>query len=80
MSTETYSSELALKAATAEADTLLALSQQERAQRIARAVEMAERYGCLYCARVYVSGGPSHEGSPRCRSGRRSHCACDTCF
>lgn len=80
MSTETYSSELALKAATAEADRLPALSQQERVRRIARAVEMAERYGCIYCARFCVSGGPSHGGSPLCRSGRRQHCTCDACF
>ena len=23
---------------------------------------------------------PAHTPSPRCRSGRRPHCACDTCF
>jgi hypothetical protein len=23
---------------------------------------------------------PNHTASPRCRSGRRNHCTCDTCF
>jgi hypothetical protein len=24
--------------------------------------------------------GPSHDPSPRCQSGKRPHCTCDTCF
>lgn len=24
--------------------------------------------------------GPDHQASPRCRSGQRPHCTCDTCF
>ena len=24
--------------------------------------------------------GPYHDASPRCESGKRSHCSCDTCF
>lgn len=35
---------------------------------------------CDYCLTVSVFGGPSHEASPRCRSGRHDHCTCDTCF
>lgn len=23
---------------------------------------------------------PYHEASPRCESGKRNHCSCDTCF
>lgn len=23
---------------------------------------------------------PSHDASPRCESGKRNHCTCDTCF
>jgi hypothetical protein len=23
---------------------------------------------------------PSHDASPRCESGKRPHCTCDTCF
>ena len=78
--TPEYSPEEALKAATSEADMLPALSQDERVRRIARAVEVAERNKCLYCARVLVSGGPSHETSSMCRSGRRPHCTCRACF
>lgn len=35
---------------------------------------------CDYCLQVSVFGGPGHETSPRCRSGRSPHCTCDTCF
>jgi hypothetical protein len=35
---------------------------------------------CATCLEQSVFGGPSHEASPRCRSGRRPHCTCDTCF
>ncbi len=36
--------------------------------------------GCKTCRNVSVFGGPSHDASPNCRSGRHSHCSCDTCF
>ena len=37
---------------------------------------------CKYCQEIKDSGGfgPSHFASPNCRSGRRNHCTCSTCF
>lgn len=35
---------------------------------------------CLQCLRASVFGGPGHESSRFCGSGRRPHCSCDTCF
>lgn len=34
------------------------------------------------CEHLYYPEGfqPSHKASPYCRSGRRNHCTCDTCF
>jgi hypothetical protein len=36
---------------------------------------------CAYCQQ-HVPGSmmPSHTASPRCQSGSRNHCTCDTCF
>lgn len=37
--------------------------------------------GCETCAELARgSWGPSHDPSPRCESGKRPHCTCDTCF
>lgn len=35
---------------------------------------------CRTCLEYSVFGGPAHTASPRCRSGRRDHCSCSTCF
>lgn len=35
---------------------------------------------CEYCLEVSVFGGPSHEASRYCRSGKRAHCTCDACY
>jgi hypothetical protein len=35
---------------------------------------------CVQCRWASVFGGPSHEGSNYCRSGKRAHCSCDLCF
>lgn len=32
--------------------------------------------GCALCH----SGGPPHDASPNCESGKRAHCSCDVCF
>ena len=36
---------------------------------------------CTYCA-AHKPGEmmPPHDASPRCESGKRNHCTCDTCF
>ena len=39
--------------------------------------------GCAYCERELLDGNrhfPPHDASPRCESGKRDHCSCDTCF
>lgn len=42
--------------------------------------------GCAYIYRATghlpteVAMGPHHDPSPCCRSGKRPHCTCDTCF
>lgn len=39
--------------------------------------------GCSYCEREKLAGNthfPRHHASPRCESGKRYHCTCDTCF
>lgn len=38
------------------------------------------RSDCEACVAAREFGGPSHYASPRCRSGKRPHCTCDTCF
>lgn len=35
---------------------------------------------CEKCGRWMARGGPDHDPSPRCQSGKRPHCTCDTCF
>lgn len=38
---------------------------------------------CAYCDRERAAGNdfhPAHDASPRCESGKRAHCSCDTCF
>lgn len=35
---------------------------------------------CEPCKRWQAQGGPAHYFSPYCRSGKRPHCTCDTCF
>lgn len=34
---------------------------------------------CVICAETGLLK-PPHDASPRCRSGGREHCTCDTCF
>lgn len=37
--------------------------------------------GCPTCDRYPPTGFfPPHDASPRCESGGRDHCTCDTCF
>ena len=33
-----------------------------------------------YSCKQRSGGGPDHAASERCRSGKRPHCTCDTCF
>lgn len=38
---------------------------------------------CNYCDRERQDGNtlhPPHDASPDCKSGKRPHCSCDTCF
>lgn len=36
---------------------------------------------CAYCDAHHPSEMmPHHDASPRCESGKRNHCTCDTCF
>jgi len=35
---------------------------------------------CPYCDSEKSSFHPPHDASKRCKSGKRSHCSCDTCF
>jgi hypothetical protein len=36
---------------------------------------------CAYCdANRADQMMPPHDASPRCESGKRAHCTCDTCF
>ena len=53
--------------------------QEELAKAKAREDEIAN---CAYCKELAAKGGwgPSHFASPNCRSGRRNHCTCGTCF
>lgn len=44
---------------------------------------MREKYkeGCDYCEKYKDDQMmPPHEASSFCKSGKRSHCTCDTCF
>lgn len=35
---------------------------------------------CPDCAYYKAHGGPAHEPSPLCQSGKRPHCTCSACF
>lgn len=38
---------------------------------------------CQYCDRERAAGSsfhPSHDASSTCKSGKHSHCTCDSCF
>ncbi len=38
---------------------------------------------CKYCDEERAAQNdfhPSHDASPRCKSGGKPHCSCDTCF
>jgi hypothetical protein len=35
---------------------------------------------CDYCLYVSVFGGPDHNASAMCRSGKKPHCTCRACF
>lgn len=35
---------------------------------------------CRYCDENRGGFHPPHDPSPRCDSGKRPHCTCDTCF
>jgi len=47
-------------------------------------VEAIEKYGvksdCGQCREYSVFGGPGHQPSNSCRSGKQPHCTCDFCF
>lgn len=58
---------------------LKAVADNLRAEGI-RLFATPEVADCDTCKSVSVFGGPPHYGSPRCRSGKRPHCTCDTCF
>jgi hypothetical protein len=52
-----------------------------RAYSVCKAERHSWRPDCDYCARETPGGFfPSHDASPRCESGHRDHCSCDTCF
>lgn len=60
-------------------------TREDALQRMERAGELDP--GCLGCRERYDYPGmpwevfmPNHKASPRCESGRRPHCTCDTCF
>lgn len=43
----------------------------------------AEIAACAFCQAEKARGNtfyPNHFASPRCESGGRNHCSCDTCF
>ena len=53
-------------------------------QQIARMIQMGSIVrGCKGCEPMLENPDamcPSHTASDRCRSGKRPHCTCDTCF
>lgn len=64
-----------------------AAAANARAELDAVIVEAKQKFGdnraypeCDYCLEVSVFGGPDHTASIRCRSGRRNHCTCETCW
>jgi len=43
--------------------------------------QKAQSGECAYCDREGSNSfHPPHDASPRCESGKHSHCSCDTCF
>ena len=48
---------------------------EARRRRIPDVVE-----GCRECAQYQKTGGPDHYPSEFCRSGKRPHCSCGTCY
>lgn len=75
-----YDPHRAVEVACTEADKRLDYPRGAVSAMLWRALVRGAKNDCMYCVRVAISGGPSHEASPNCRSGRYKHCTCDTCF
>lgn len=54
--------------------------EQVIAQRVASGSIVKGCSGCEPFFRDPNAMAPRHKASDRCRSGKRSHCTCDTCF
>lgn len=62
-------------------------TSETRGERIMRLEELGTiNPFCDYCQEFYKAKDPAthfaprHTASPGCRSGKRPHCTCDTCF
>ncbi len=58
-------------------------TDRERKDLEALRAEAARYPDCATCKLRLETGnftGPSHTASPNCRSGKRNHCSCDTCW
>lgn len=64
-----------------EAPTVERAIKSALAKLIAEAIEkFGAKSECYTCRLNSVFGGPSHNASSMCRSGKRDHCTCDACF
>lgn len=56
------------------------LRDQIRALETDAIAKFGMKSDCEQCRRNSVFGGPGHNASSMCRSGKRNHCTCDTCW
>ncbi len=74
--------------------TQFIVGKQMTEDTIEKRIERLEKLGvinpdCEYCKITFYPAlrngtkdvfAPAHKASPRCQSGKRPHCTCDTCF
>jgi hypothetical protein len=54
-----------------------------RITKVYKGTQVLRDMDCPTCADAMANPGkavPYHDASPRCESGKRPHCTCDTCF
>lgn len=66
---------------TTEAERIMrSILDKVKEEAIAKFGEDQGHPGCRSCLEFSVFGGPRHQASDRCQSGKRNHCSCGICW
>ena len=80
------SGELATVSVITPPPELIYVNRDDRVRILCDPDELDAAEPCSRCLEIGDGFGPSHSGSPNCKSGsiasggKQAHCACDTCF